>query len=1290
MNAWLDFQWSCFGVKDSPSLTRKVGNLVFCILSILTPCHLLMAANYTVSPGDNGYTVVGDDATGGFFEDTLAFNAINWAIEQAGQNGGGNVYLSAGNYEIAGFDLITGEYSVAGAIRQWVSAREDVTVSNDIQGSSPPYQAQGSYVTKISITESPEEPPPGLIAYVNFEVPIDLSGYRALSMWLATNKQIYAGSVTRLQLTFSHYVDGKNPFRKIQVWHSEDAVGAWRGYRFPALGSDGQYLDHYSLPKLAAIKSIGIEIVPDPGNRLPLGATETVFYIDNLSGHYGQIMMVHDDVRLQGEGPYHTILKLKDYGNLPVIYLSGKRAEVSQMQIQGNAENCTLIDKCYGIDVVAGNLAGTSIHHNYIQQTQGSSIVVRGSGLEIFQNLLTTSENPMVSVINSAQNDIYSNTLKYCTQDAFVYVKYANAVNNMVRNNTFWPISAQALVSGSPYFPEYYADHERFRAIIRRGIHVYEHASDNSINENVFYNMKTADFKQQAILLSGGANNILVQENQFNSSNMDVRRWGYDPYQSRFVNNVFVNGQFTVYGGYGNEFLGNVFTERSVLSLLQSSYGNTGSGNYFDSTSSLNDASSGSSIGTTAEKPPIPPVNAGVDWEWGIVKDGGFEYGDGSLPDAWVTSGDARYTTHSWVQGGEHGVHGIRAGRTVVDGLDVNSADAHSAGWAMVEYAAVTPGEVLRAEAILRLDNYQGFGNGLMREGLWFGAIFSSDAGAECNCNSEKTVGLLTADQSWTEVSGDIKVPPGCTRVKLSVQLADANGDFTVDEVKLSRKMTAIEVGQDASVVDSSNGCSTDWIDDDVPTGAVQGGNWQFVSTDPAPFSGASAHRSGGASNILQHYYYNATDAQIVNAGDTLFTYVYLDPANPPEEIMLQWYSEGGLWEHRAYWGANRIKWGTDGTASRFYAGSLPTPGGWVRLKVPASAVGLEGAIVTGMAFTQYRGQVTWDRAGKSPNSSFTVWVDDTVPAGARQAGTWNFVNANPTPFSGAFAHQSDLVTGFNQHFFYNASDSLSIGAGDTLFAYVFLDPSNPPSELMLQWYEGGSWQHRAYWGDNIINYGTDGTASRMYMGSLPAAGRWVRLVVPASEVGLEGLNVKGMAFSHYGGRVTWDRAGKSPNSSFTVWVDDTVPAGARQAGTWNFVNANPTPFSGAFAHQSDLVTGFNQHFFYNASDSLSIGAGDTLFAYVFLDPSNPPSELMLQWYEGGSWQHRAYWGDNIINYGTDGTASRMYMGSLPAAGRWVRLVVPASEVGLEGLNVKGMAFSHYGGRVTWDYAGRM
>ncbi|HLP26756.1 MAG TPA: glycoside hydrolase family 9 protein, partial [Acidobacteriota bacterium] len=141
-----------------------------------------------------------------------------------------------------------------------------------------------------------------------------------------------------------------------------------------------------------------------------------------------------------------------------------------------------------------------------------------------------------------------------------------------------------------------------------------------------------------------------------------------------------------------------------------------------------------------------------------------------------------------------------------------------------------------------------------------------------------------------------------------------------------------------------------------------------------------------------------------------------------------------------------------------------------------------------------------------------TAWIDDALPEGANeQAGgeAWNWIGASPAPFSGAKAHASASGNGVHEHGFVDASEALEVQSGDVLFVHVWLDPQNSPRELMVSWNDG-SWEHRAYWGANMITYGTDGTAGRRAMGALPAAGRWVRVEVPARSVGLEGRSVRG------------------------------------------------------------------------------------------------------------------------------------------------------------------------------------
>ncbi len=159
------------------------------------------------------------------------------------------------------------------------------------------------------------------------------------------------------------------------------------------------------------------------------------------------------------------------------------------------------------------------------------------------------------------------------------------------------------------------------------------------------------------------------------------------------------------------------------------------------------------------------------------------------------------------------------------------------------------------------------------------------------------------------------------------------------------------------------------------------------------------------------------------------------------------------------------------------------------------------------------------------------------------------------------------------------------------------------------------------------------------------------------------------------------------------VWVNDQLPPlaalyGDGEGWDWNGDNV----FFGQLAHRSTLTPGMHQHYFLGATPPMTVTSGNTLFAMVYLDPNSPPDEVMLQWHTT-DWLSRAYWGENRIDWGTDGTADRLYMGPLPRTGEWVRLEVPATAVGMNGTSqapskLDGMAFTLFGGRAIWDYAG--
>tara|TARA_B100000579_G_scaffold103893_1_gene82665 strand:+ start:759 stop:3647 length:2889 start_codon:yes stop_codon:yes gene_type:complete len=168
-----------------------------------------------------------------------------------------------------------------------------------------------------------------------------------------------------------------------------------------------------------------------------------------------------------------------------------------------------------------------------------------------------------------------------------------------------------------------------------------------------------------------------------------------------------------------------------------------------------------------------------------------------------------------------------------------------------------------------------------------------------------------------------------------------------------------------------------------------------------------------------------------------------------------------------------------------------------------------------------------------APEMSEKVWIDDNLPEGVDALGNggggeaFEFVNSPDHPvYSGNRSHRRSSQ-GRGQHLIQNAKVGLSIDDNTTLFSYVYLDPNNPPKQIMLQWNDTKSWEHRAYWGEGKIDWGQENTSSRRKIGPLPKTGEWVRLEVGAKKVGLNaGTKITGWAFTQFDGTVYWDRSG--------------------------------------------------------------------------------------------------------------------------------------------------------------------
>src|SRR2546421_1402828 len=389
------------------------------------------------------------------------------------------------------------------------------------------------------------------------------------------------------------------------------------------------------------------------------------------------------------------------------------------------------------------------------------------------------------------------------------------------------------------------------------------------------------------------------------------------------------------------------------------------------------------------------------------------------------------------------------------------------------------------------------------------------------------------------------------------------------------------------TIADNDSAPAAIWVEDAVPagawTGADGGESWNWVTSDPAPFSGTRAHQSALAPGMHYHYFSQAADTLTVRPDDTLFTHVFLDSANPPREIMLQWF-DGSSWAHAAYWGENLMPWASEGSAR--YMGALPVVGQWARLEVPASSMSYDSRTYSGMKFMLFDGRATWDFSGNAPGT-VSVTATDANASESGDTGTftiWRSGSRSSQPLTVYYTTSGSAQNGSD---YQSLPGSVTISA-DSDNATVTVTPID---DSLAE-------------GDETVVL-TIITNANYNVGSPNSAA------------------------------ITIADNDQPPPSSEAAWVEDSVPTGAWTGAdggdSWNWISNNPTPFSGTLAHQSALVAGIHYHYFSGATATLPVNSGETVLTYVFLDPGQPPREIMLQWFDGASWDHRAYWGGNLF-----------------------------------------------------------
>ncbi|MEM7783800.1 MAG: DUF1549 and DUF1553 domain-containing protein, partial [Planctomycetota bacterium] len=159
-------------------------------------------------------------------------------------------------------------------------------------------------------------------------------------------------------------------------------------------------------------------------------------------------------------------------------------------------------------------------------------------------------------------------------------------------------------------------------------------------------------------------------------------------------------------------------------------------------------------------------------------------------------------------------------------------------------------------------------------------------------------------------------------------------------------------------------------LDDEKPNAKQFSGTWNFVSGPDVPVRSGRKSRLQESNGLHQHYVNQLEDPIEIDGNVKVFASVYLDPANPPKAIMLQ-FNDGSTWNHRVVWGTDQIDYGRreSNWPGYYRKGKLPKSGQWVQLEVDLAEIGFSvkpsknksPTKISGIAFTQFGGKAWWD-----------------------------------------------------------------------------------------------------------------------------------------------------------------------------------------------------------------------------------------------------------------------------------------------------------------------------------------
>lgn len=194
-----------------------------------------------------------------------------------------------------------------------------------------------------------------------------------------------------------------------------------------------------------------------------------------------------------------------------------------------------------------------------------------------------------------------------------------------------------------------------------------------------------------------------------------------------------------------------------------------------------------------------------------------------------------------------------------------------------------------------------------------------------------------------------------------------------------------------------------------------------------------------------------------------------------------------------------------------------------------------------------------------------------------------------PAKFLSNRVHVSSNQPGLHRHGFTSATTTMpnagccagqvsrpALAPGDAINVWVYPSVDNPPTEIMVEVFDGTNW-FRPYWGANNINL-----SNRSFRGPLPQPGVWTVLSFRPADIGMPGNPVvSGMSFTLFDGTASWADvlfriSDPGFNNQFVsqVWIADRIPAGGQPFTAndeWRFRTEPFAPFN-----FSDMSTRYN------------------------------------------------------------------------------------------------------------------